>query len=77
MTCLMLVTLTAYTGPEAFDRRFSIANCYFEDADMSKYYSYIVPTSSKIDLTFCSHEESYWLLLKLLYKTEYNLRDTF
>ena len=69
----MLVTLTAYTGPEALDRRFSIANCYFEDADMSKYCSYIVPTSSKIDLTFCS----YWLLLKLLYKTEYNLCGTF
>ena len=38
---------------------------------------FLIPTFSKIDLTFCSYGKSYWLLKKLLYKTEYNLCDYF
>ena len=75
MTRLMLLTMTAYTGPEAFDRRFSIAKCYFEDADMSKYCSYLLHL--RYIKHFCSHGKSYWSLFKLLYKTEYNLCDNF
>ena len=55
----MLLTMTAYTGPEAFDRLFSLANCYFKDADMSKYCSYLLQLlishiiiSCRVDIEF-------------------------
>ena len=36
----------------------------------------LIPTLSKIYLTFCIHVTLYLLFLKLLYKTEYNLCDS-
>ena len=67
--------MTPYTGPEAFDRRFSKGNCLLRGCQYVQIF--LIPTFSKIDLTFCSYGKSYWLLKKLLYKTEYNLCDYF